>query len=103
MLHRMAIRGLRRELPVALTLSTLILLSVLLAAAGTGLLTRLVGASDGLLERARAPHLAQMHAGDLDAELITSWSQESQDVSAVQTNRARLIDCEQPFRDNTSY
>ena len=102
MLHRMAIRGLRRELPVALTLSTLILLSVLLAAAGTGLLTRLVGASDGLLERARAPHLAQMHAGDLDPEQITSWAQERHEVTAVQIQPQLLIDGDHLLLDGTS-
>src|SRR5690625_7490347 len=102
MLHRMAIRGLRRELPVALTLSTLILLSVLLAAAGTGLLTRLVGASDGLLERARAPHLAQMHAGDLNSEQITSWAQERHEVPAAQIQRQPLIDGGHLRLDGTS-
>ena len=102
MLHRMAVRGLQRELPVALTLGTLILLSVVLAAAGTGLLTRLVGASEGLLERARAPHLAQMHAGDLDPEQIVSWAQERREVTAVQIQPQLLIDGDDLLLDGTS-
>ena len=102
MLHRMGVRGLQRELPVALTLGTLILLSVVLAAAGTGLLTRLVGASEGLLERARAPHLAQMHAGDLDPEQIVSWAQERREVTAVQIQPQLLIDGDDLLLDGTS-
>lgn len=102
MLHRMARRALRRERRVALTLGALILLSVLMGAAGTGLLTRLVGASDGLLERARAPHLGQMHAGDLDPEQVTSWAAQRPEVTAVQVQSQLLIDGDDLLLDGTS-
>lgn len=70
MLHGMARRALTRERSVALIVGALIVLSVTLAATGIGLRARLTGASDALLERAHAPHLAQMHAGDLDPEQL---------------------------------
>src|SRR5699024_12523082 len=66
MLLRMAIATLRGERAVAATLVGLLLLSALLACAGTALLARLAGAGETLLDRADAPHLVQMHRRERD-------------------------------------
>ncbi|MGY5764513.1 FtsX-like permease family protein [Brachybacterium sp. DNPG3] len=66
MLPRLAVAGLRRDLTATVVLGILMIASVMLAATGAGLLTRLAGSSDRLLDHADAPDLAQMHTGELD-------------------------------------
>lgn len=85
MLWRIARGKLRRERAVTATLAALLLLSVLLACAGTALLARTIGAGDSLLERANAPDLAQMHAGELDAasrDSLDAFAAESPEITA---------------------
>lgn len=84
MLWQMARGKLREERAVMTTLAGLILLSVLLACAGTGLITRLVGSGDSLLARADAPHLAQLTSGHVDAGAIDAFSGERPEVTAHQ-------------------
>ena len=97
----MARGKLREERAVMTTLAGLIMLSVLLACAGTGLITRLVGSGDALIERADAPHLAQLHTGDVDVDEITEFAAERPEITAHQVTPLLGIDGAQLFFDGT--
>jgi hypothetical protein len=49
------------------------MLSVVLATASAGTLTRLIGASSALMDRAEAPHVAQLHVGPYDQAELDAW------------------------------
>ncbi|MGO1227742.1 ABC transporter permease [Brachybacterium sp. AOP42-C2-15] len=84
------------------TLAGLIMLSVLLACAGTGLITRLVGSGDALIERADAPHLAQLHTGDVDVDEIADFAADRPEITAHQVTPLLGIDGAQLFFDGAS-
>lgn len=74
MLIRMALGTLRADRAVLAVLGALLLLVAVLACTGAALMARLVGAGDSLLERAEAPHLVQMHAGEVDEAEIARFA-----------------------------
>lgn len=84
------------------TLAGLMMLSVLLACAGTGLITRLAGSGDSLLERADAPHLVQMHSGAVDVDEIGDFAADRPEVDAHQVMPLLGIDGAQLFFDGVS-
>lgn len=88
----MLVKDVRRNLTVSLTLIILMMLSVVLATASTGLLARLAGSSDRLLERADAPHVVQMHAGPLEPEDVARWAAARPEVTAHGTHLLLGID-----------
>ncbi|MFC7463748.1 ABC transporter permease [Brachybacterium sp. GCM10030252] len=79
------VRRLRRDAAVTATLTVLLALAVLCAVAAAGLMARLAGASTALLDQADAPHLAQMHAGELDAGAVDAFAAERPEVTAHRT------------------
>src|SRR5699024_12168424 len=81
-LWKLARGKLREERAVMATLAALIMLSVLLAGAGTGLITRLAGSGGALLERADAPHLAQLHTGSVDVAAIAEFAADHPEITA---------------------
>lgn len=102
MLWRIAGGKLREERAVLATLTGLMLLSVLLACAGAGLITRLAGSADSLLERANAPDLVQMHSGTVDVGAIDDFAVGRPDVAAHQVTSLLGIDGAQLFFDGES-
>lgn len=82
MLIRMARAALRSERSVLTVLGALLLLAALLACTGAALMARLSGAGEELLDRADAPDLVQMHAGELDEEEIDRFAEGRPEVSA---------------------
>lgn len=72
-LHMIA-RDFVRNRSVTAVLVVLMMLSVVLATASAGTLVRLVGASSSLMTQARAPHVAQLHAGPYDAQQVERWA-----------------------------
>lgn len=92
MLGLVTIRRLRRDAAVTATLNVLLALAVLCAAASAGLMARLAGASTTLLDQADAPHLAQMHAGELDAAAVGAFAQERPEVTAHRTQQLLGLD-----------
>ncbi|MGO1201460.1 MAG: hypothetical protein ACTMKY_16315, partial [Dermabacteraceae bacterium] len=84
------------------TLAGLMMLSVLLACAGAALITRLVGSGDALIERAVAPHLAQLHSGEVDDREITEFTAAHPEITAHQVTPLLGIDDAQLFFDGTS-
>ena len=102
MLLRMAIATLRGERAVAATLVGLLLLSALLACAGTALLARLAGAGETLLDRADAPHLVQMHSGEVDADEVAEFARDRPEVTAHQVQPLLGLEGAQLFLDGES-
>lgn len=96
----MARGKLREERAVMTTLAGLMMLSVLLACAA--LITRLVGSGDALIERAVAPHLAQLHSGEVDDREITEFTAAHPEITAHQVTPLLGIDDAQLFFDGTS-
>lgn len=92
MFRRMISKDIRSNPTVSITLVVLMMLAVVLATASAGLLVRLAGASAQLLDRADAPHVAQMHAGPVDTERIRDWASENPQVIAQQTDLLLGID-----------
>ncbi len=82
---RMAVNDVARNRVITAALVVLMLLSVLLGAASTGTLVRLVGASSDLLARADAPHVAQLHAGEFDQDELDRWVAGRPEVDHQQT------------------
>jgi putative ABC transport system permease protein len=74
MYARMIARDFSRNRGVTVVLVVLMMLSVLLATASAGTLTRLLGAASRLMERADAPHVVQMHAGTYDQREVDRWA-----------------------------
>jgi putative ABC transport system permease protein len=85
MYGRMILRDFARNRSVTVVLVVLMMLSVLLATASTGTLVRLIGASSNLMERADAPHVVQMHAGEVDEQQLERWVAQRSDVAAHQS------------------
>jgi putative ABC transport system permease protein len=85
MYRRMLARDLARNRSVTTVLIVLMMLSVVLATASSGTLVRLIGASSNLMERADAPHVAQMHAGAYDQQAVDRWVAGRSEVAQHQT------------------
>lgn len=92
MFRRMISKDIRRNLTVTVTLVALMALSVVLATASAGLLARLTGSADLLLERADAPHVAQMHAGPLDPAELDRWAGSRPEVISHQVGLLHGVD-----------
>ena len=73
MYRRMVVRDFARNRAVTSVLVLLMMLSVVLATASAGTLVRLIGASGSLMDRADAPHVAQLHAGGFDEQVVDRW------------------------------
>lgn len=82
MLIRMVLGTLRSDRGVLVVLGALLLLVALLACTGAALMARLAGAGDSLLDRAEAPHLVQMHAGEVDEAEIARFAEDRPSVTA---------------------
>jgi putative ABC transport system permease protein len=78
--RRMVVRDVTRNPGVTSALVVLMMLSVMLATASAGTLTRLIGASSDLMAQADAPHVAQLHAGEYDAAAVDRWVATRDDV-----------------------
>ncbi|MFA9429885.1 FtsX-like permease family protein [Egicoccus sp. AB-alg2] len=76
----MIARDFVRNRSVTALLVVLMMLAVLLAAASTGTLSRLVGTSGRLMAQAAAPHVLQMHAGPYDQAEVDRWAAARPDV-----------------------
>ncbi len=73
MYARMIARDFSRNRGTTVVLVVLMMLSVMLATGSAGTLVRLAGASSHLMSQAKAPHVAQLHAGAFDAERVKRW------------------------------
>jgi putative ABC transport system permease protein len=82
---RMLQRDVARNRVVTGLLVVLMMLSVVLATASAGTLTRLIGASSNLMERAGAPHVAQLHVGPYDQGELDRWAATRPEVEHHQT------------------
>jgi putative ABC transport system permease protein len=82
--RRMVVRDVTRNRGVTSALVVLMMLSVMLATASAGTLTRLIGASSDLMARADAPHVVQMHAGEFDPQEVDRWVAARDDVAHYQ-------------------
>jgi putative ABC transport system permease protein len=92
MYARMIARDFTRNPAVTVVLVVLMMLSVLLATASAGTLTRLLGAASRLMDRADAPHVVQMHAGTYDAAELDRWAAEQPEVAHHQVMLTLGID-----------
>ena len=81
MYARMIVRDFTRNRGVTVLLVVLMMLSVLLATASAGTLTRLIGAASSLMQRADAPHVVQMHAGSYEQREVDRWAAERPEVA----------------------
>ncbi|WP_256842135.1 FtsX-like permease family protein [Ornithinimicrobium cryptoxanthini] len=99
MYARMIVRDFRRNRGVTVILVVLMMLSVVLATASAGTLVRLVGASSDLMERADAPHVAQLHVGPFEQEQVDEWVAERPEVVHHQTMTLLGIDGANLFFD----
>jgi putative ABC transport system permease protein len=81
-----------RNRTVTALLVVLMMLSVVLATASAGTLTRLIGASSALMDRAQAPHVAQLHVGPYDQAEVDRWVAGRADVEHHQTQLMLGID-----------
>jgi putative ABC transport system permease protein len=96
---RMIAGDFARNRSVTSVLVVLMMLSVVLATASAGTLVRLVGASSDLLTEADAPHVAQMHAGPFDQQVVDRWVAERDEVVHHQTMLMLTLDGANLFFD----
>jgi putative ABC transport system permease protein len=82
---RMLVGDVARNRVVTALLVVLMTLSVVLATASAGTLTRLIGASSSLMARAGAPHVAQLHIGPYDQDAVDRWAAGRVEVEHHQT------------------
>lgn len=69
-----------------------IFLSTLLVSGGISMIVELNGALDHLLRGARAPHVVQMHSGELRREAIEAWAESQRELEAFQIAEMITID-----------
>lgn len=81
MFGRMLRNDVRRNTVLTFAVAALMAVSVALATASAGLIAQLGGAADALLDQARAPHLVQMHAGDVDKHSIDRFAHDNPNVT----------------------
>jgi putative ABC transport system permease protein len=81
-----------RNRTVTALLVVLMMLSVVLATASAGTLTRLIGASSALMDRAQAPHVVQLHVGPYDQAEVDGWVAGRPEVEHHQTQLMLGID-----------
>lgn len=99
MFARMIRKDVSRNRAVTVVLVVLMAISVLLATASAGVLVRLAGASGQLLSTADAPHVVQLHAGDLDEDVLQEWVAGRDDVAHQHTQLMLGIDGAELFFD----
>ncbi|WP_454083361.1 FtsX-like permease family protein [Georgenia sp. Marseille-Q6866] len=99
MYARMIARDFTRNRSVTVILVVLMMLSVVLATASVGTLTRLIGASGSLMTRADAPHVVQLHTGAFDQQEVDRWVAQRPDVAHQQTMLMLGIDGANLFFD----
>jgi putative ABC transport system permease protein len=85
MFVRMVVRDFVRNRSVTGALVVLMMLSAVLATASAGTLVRLIGASGAMMERADAPHVAQLHVGDYEQTAVDRWAAARPEVAHHQT------------------
>lgn len=95
----MIARDFTRNRSVTVVLVVLMMLSVVLATASAGTLVRLIGASSSLMAQARAPHVAQLHAGAYDHSAVNRWAADRPEVAYHQTMLMLGIDGANLFFD----
>jgi len=81
-----------RRKSISLVIFSFTMLSALLIAIGSNLVVELSNSLNALFENARAPHFAQMHAGELDQAEIDRWSAAQELVRGQQTVEMINID-----------
>jgi putative ABC transport system permease protein len=89
---RMLLGDVARNRTVTALLVVLMMLSVVLATASAGTLTRLIGASSALMDRAQAPHVVQLHVGPYDQAEVDRWVAGRSEVEHHQTQLMLGID-----------
>ncbi|REJ12365.1 MAG: ABC transporter permease [Paenibacillaceae bacterium] len=84
MLLHLLKRDLYKKKSVTAILFIFILLSTLLASAGTNMIRELVSSMSDLLVKSAVPHYVQMHSGTLDERAIERWASDTQLVDMHQ-------------------
>lgn len=91
-LLRILRRDLRRSGATMAVVLAFVMLSALLMASGASLLVMLTGAIEGLFDAARVPDVVQMHAGDIQADQISTWVASQPDVVEYQISEMISVD-----------
>lgn len=78
-------RDVARNRSITAILVVLMMVSVVLATASAGTMTRLIGASGRLMSEAQAPHVAQLHVGSYDQQEVDRWVASRPEVEHHQT------------------
>src|SRR6056297_12175 len=81
-----------RKKAVTLVVFSFVLLASMLVATGSNLVVQLTASLDYLFERAKVPHFVQMHAGDIDREIIGDWARTNPMVKEHQVVEMLTVD-----------
>lgn len=73
-LFRILRRDAVRNRVIMVVIFALVAMSAFLLASGAGLIVQLTTSIDALFTRSIAPHLVQMHAGDIDRSRVETWA-----------------------------
>jgi len=73
-LFRILRRDAVRNRVIMVVIFALVTISAFLLASGAGLIIQLKASLDSLFEQSMAPHLVQMHAGELDRNRVETWA-----------------------------
>lgn len=85
MLKKILKKDLSRNKLIIVILFVFIMLAAMLTASAINLILDLLGSINILFEKSVAPHYLQMYAGELDQEVIDSFSEETDIVREEQT------------------
>jgi putative ABC transport system permease protein len=91
LLLRILMRDAARSRGILVLVGAFIAVSTLLMAGGTGLISRLNGALDGLFAASRVPDLVQMHTGAIDHDRLRAWAEANPSVEEWQIHEMVTI------------
>lgn len=92
MLIKILRRDLRKKKSITSVLFLFVFLAAILAASGTGMISKLFQSMDYLFTKAETPHFVQMHAGEINKQEIEDWAMNHPFVSKQQTVEMLNID-----------
>lgn len=91
-----------RQKSTTLVVFTLVMISAMLFAGGSGLIVKLSGALDSLFTSSKVPHFVQMHAGEINDSEIKKWSSANPLVKEQQTVEMISIEGSSLFLDSST-
>lgn len=104
MLQKMLKKDIQRNKLINITLFLFVTLAALAVSSAVGVITEMSGALDNMFEKSYIPHFTQMHAGEINQQVIDSFAAEQSElIESHQTSELLNIDGANIFLGNNEH